>query len=109
MRRHPSKRSLREWLSGEADDKLDKHIDSCEKCAVTLEELDAESGASAIGEALALVLAPPGDLVERLEVGVAARLDSRQVLVVLADLFGAGYETGKLLLTDNPEGGETNR
>ncbi|MFT7601515.1 MAG: hypothetical protein ACI8TP_004470, partial [Acidimicrobiales bacterium] len=31
------------------------------------------------------------------------------VLVVFADLFGAGYETGKLLLTDIPEGGETNR
>lgn len=100
MRRHPSKRALLDWLVGERDPELDDHIHGCEKCAGILEGLEPEESSQAISEALAFVLAPPGDLAEKLEVGVAARLNSRQVFGVVADLFGAGLETSRLLLTE---------
>lgn len=100
MRRHPSKRALREWLSGERTDDIDAHIDSCERCAAVLEELEPEESSQAISDALAFVLSPPGDLTTRLQLGVAARLDSRQIAGVVADLFGAGLETSRLLLSE---------
>lgn len=100
MRRHPSKRSLRDWLNGERTDDIDAHIDSCERCASILEELEPDESTQAISDALAFVLSPPGDLTTRLQVGVAARLDSRQIAGVVADLFGAGIETSRLLLSD---------
>ena len=78
-----------------------EHLETCRRCAATLEELEAASDFS-IGDALAAVYTPPDDLSARLERRVAARLDSRVVLDVLTDLFGAGFETSKLLLPEDP-------
>ncbi len=103
MIKHPSKRALRAWLAGDSDPniiKLDDHIGSCARCAELLENIDEPRTDGAIGANLAMVLAPPTDLTERLEERVAAKLDSRQVVGYLAELFGAGMETSKLLLTD---------
>ncbi len=103
--RHPSRKALREWLEATeqdaADQKVDSHIDDCQRCAAVIEDLDSSSDLS-IGDALAAVYQPPADLSERLERRVAARLDSRVVLDVVSDLFGAGLETSKLLLTEDP-------
>ena len=101
FRRHPSRSSLRSWLLGEHDDSIDSHINTCERCAVTLESLDNEDTSQAIGEALATVLAPPGDLIERLEIGINSRLDSREMLTIMGDLFVAGFETSRLLFSDD--------
>ncbi len=98
--RHPSRRALQEWLDSPDDGSIDGHIDTCQRCAATLEELDASSQPP-IGDALAFVYEPPADLSDRLQRRVAARLDSRVVLDVVSDLFGAGIETSKLLLTED--------
>lgn len=100
--RHPSRRSLRDWLLGEEDTKLESHISTCEHCATRIEIIEAEESDSAVADALALVLKPPPDFTERLQERVSARLDSRQVLGVVADLFGAGFDTTKLLLSEGP-------
>ena len=104
---HPSRKALQGWLNGEpdADAKLDRHIATCRRCANTIEQLDA-SDESNIAEALAQVLQPPSDLSQRLEERVAARLDSRVMLGVLSDLFGAGIETSRMLIME--ETGEDN-
>jgi len=104
MRRHPSKRALREWLTGEVDEDVDLHVSTCDRCSTDLEALaSADTGAS-LRDALLAVLDPPSDLVPRVEAGVVARLESREVLGYFADVFGAGWETTRLLATDpNPK------
>jgi hypothetical protein len=96
--RHPSREALAHWLAGDdVDSKIDDHLRSCERCAAVVEELATTT--EPVGEALALVLAPPPDLTDRLEKGVSAKLSSRQMMGVVADLFGAGFETARLLFT----------
>lgn len=104
--RHPSKAVLRDWLTGEIEpdttDTVERHLDTCARCAATLEALEP-APETPLGNALAIVLAPPGDLAQRLEEGVTARLSSRQMMEVVADLFGAGLETTRLLLTEGDD------
>lgn len=100
--RHPSKQSLSDWLAGTSDPHVDDHVATCQRCATTLEELDT-SPDPAIGDALAEILAPPADLTRRLEEGVTARLSSRQVIDIVAELFGAGFETTRLLLIEDTD------
>ena len=91
---------LEQWLAGDervAD--VDRHVTTCQQCATELETIEAPTGSS-IGDALAEALAPPAGLAERLESGVTERLTSRQVLDIVADLFGAGLETTRLLLIE---------
>lgn len=103
FRRHPSKRALREWLTGEIDEQVDFHVSTCERCSNDLEALASAETDSSLRDALLAVLDPPPDLVPRLEAGVVARLESREVLGYFADIFGAGWETTRLLATDpNP-------
>lgn len=101
FRRHPSKRTLREWLAGETDEDVDRHVSTCERCANDLEALATAETDSSLRDALLFVLDPPPDLVPRVEAGVIARLESRKVLGYFADVFGAGLETSRLLLTDD--------
>ncbi len=100
--RHPRTTALQEWLLGAVDDDVEDHVGTCQRCATALEELDTQEEV-AIGDALAEALAPPEDLTERLVAGVNARLSSRQVMGVIADLFGAGIETTRLLLIEDTD------
>lgn len=102
MIRHPSKRALRAWLDGEPADEIDNHLETCERCAAHLEGISEPRADGAIAASLNLVLAPPTNFSEKIETRVIAKLDSRQVLGYMADLFGAGIETTKLFLTDEP-------
>jgi hypothetical protein len=101
--RHPSRKALREWLEGTepVNAKVDAHIANCSTCAAEIETLDLTEDLS-IGDALAAIYQAPADLSDRLERRVVARLDSRVVLDVVTDLFGAGIETSRLLLTEDP-------
>ena len=98
--RHPSRQDLQAWLDGSLPS-IDDHVSTCNRCATNLEELDSPSGVS-IAEALAAVYEPPSDLSERLARRVSDRLDSQVMFSIVADLFGAGMETSKLLLTEEP-------
>ncbi|MEM7273762.1 MAG: hypothetical protein AAF547_11830 [Actinomycetota bacterium] len=97
--RHPSRRALQEWLDRGDNESVDRHVADCQRCAAVIEELTAEDEA-ALSDALAVAFAPPVDLSDRLQQRVAARLDSRVVLSVMSDLFGAGLETSRLLLLE---------
>lgn len=101
--RHPSKRALREWLESPAEisgeSSIDVHLASCQRCAAVLGEME-DSAEAGLGDALAAFYAAPPDLSDRLERRVTERLDSRVVLDVVSDLFGAGIDTGKLLLME---------
>lgn len=104
LRRHPSKRALREWLTGEIDEAVDLHVSTCDRCSTDLEALASADTDTSLRDALLAVLDPPTDLVPRVEASVIARLESREVLGYFADVFGAGWETTRLLTTDpNPE------
>lgn len=104
--RHPSKRALREWLEisedSSGEDAIDQHLNSCERCSAVLDEMEGD-GAESVGDALAAFYAPPPGLSDRLERRVTERLDSRAVLGVVSDLFGAGIDTSKLLFMEVPE------
>lgn len=100
LRRHPSKRALREWLAGDVDEQVDLHVATCDRCSNDLEALASADTDSSLRDALLAVLDPPEDLAPRIEAGVLARLESREVLGYFADVFGAGWETTRLLATD---------
>lgn len=108
IRRHPSSDALRRWLLGTGvdDERVSDHVANCARCAGKLEQLDIEADASLerdddrVSSALLSLLAPAEGLSERVEVSVVGRLGSRQYLGVLGDLFGAGVETSRLLLTE---------
>ena len=101
--RHPSKRALREWLAGDIDEDVDNHVSTCERCASDLEDLASTDTGTSLREALLAVLDPPEDLAHRVEAGVLASLESRQFLGSFADVFGAGWETSRLLVTDDDD------
>lgn len=102
--RHPSMVDLRQWLAsdgGEPDDTITEHIDSCSRCASLLEELESQDEPNPnLGEALSAALAPPTDLTDRLMEAVSNQLSSRQMLGVVADIFGAGLQTSRMLLVE---------
>lgn len=116
IRRHPRTAALEAWLAGTSHDAdVDAHLAHCQRCANLLEELEGGADTPAplgftsapspidVGQALAEALAPPADLTERLVARVNAKLSSRQVMGVVADLFGAGIETTRLLLIEDPD------
>lgn len=99
--RHPNRRTLQEWLEHGENTSIDDHLAGCQRCAATLEQLASEDEL-VLGDALAIAFAPPADFSERLERNVTERLDNRVMLTVVSDLFGAGLETSKLLLLEEP-------
>jgi hypothetical protein len=107
--RHPSRDRLKSWLDGaEGDDpQLDAHLESCTRCATVIEAIAEPSGAATISDALLDILSGPPDLSARLERQVVTRLGSREWLGLMAELFGAGVETGRMLIEDPPSREET--
>ncbi len=84
---------------------MSAHIEGCSRCAGKIEALSDENGDAAVDEvgiaaALISLLEPADGLAARIEHGVNDRLSSRQMALVLGDLFAAAVETSKLLLTE---------
>jgi hypothetical protein len=102
--RHPSKDKLRKWLSGANGDdpNLDAHIDTCDRCSSVIEALAESRTDESLADALAQVLAAPQGLPDRLEAQVSERLSGREVVGLMAEMFGAGVETSRLLIVDPP-------
>lgn len=101
---HPSRDRLIAWLNGDEDQarELDDHLATCQRCATVLEAITEDVEASALTDALSQVLVAPAGLGDRLERRVLDRLSSRELMGLLAELFGAGVETGRLLIVDPP-------
>ncbi|MEL7158687.1 MAG: hypothetical protein AAFN30_19120 [Actinomycetota bacterium] len=101
--RHPGTDDLRRWLADddEADDGVTEHIDGCARCAALMEQLETQDESSTrLGDALSAALAPPTDLTDRLIEAVSNQVSSRQMLGVVADIFGAGLQTSRMLLVE---------
>ena len=106
--RHPSKDRLRNWLSGaDSDADLEEHIDDCDRCAAVIEALGDDALSVPLSSALAQVLEAPADLSSRLEQQVQERLGGREVFGLMAELFGAGVETGRMLIVEPPRKAES--
>ncbi len=107
--RHPSRDRLKRWLDGaEGDDpKLDAHLETCARCASVIEAIAEPGTEVTISNALIDVLSGPPDLSARLERQVMTQLGSREWLGLMAELFGAGVETGRMLIEEPPSRDET--
>ncbi|MEM7286368.1 MAG: hypothetical protein AAF480_08465 [Actinomycetota bacterium] len=102
--RHPSKRRLLAWLEV-GDDSLDAHMAGCDRCASRLEDLSQP--ATAIGDALRTMLAPPEDLQPRLRVGIARRMQNREDMRLLFELLGVPWQTARAMSAPRPEDDRT--
>lgn len=102
--RHPSKDRLRAWLTGaDSDDaELEAHIDDCERCSSVIEAIGDMEISAPLVSALAKVLAAPQNLPDRLETRVSAKLAGRELVGLMAEMFGAGMETSRLLIVEPP-------
>jgi hypothetical protein len=101
MARHPSEKQLASWLSGEHAH-FDAHIDACERCAKTLDEIDVAVGSNVealtaeLRPALLTLLQPPEDLHERISQRISARLQDRNDAGLLGSLLGVPLETSRI-------------
>lgn len=107
--RHPSRDRLTAWLNGEEGDdrELDEHLATCHRCATVLEAIAEDEEELALTDALSRLLTAPAGLGDRLERRVLDRLSSRELVGLLAEMFGAGVETSRLLIVDPPGGTES--
>ncbi len=92
---HPTSRRLRQWLDG-ADTTIDSHVSTCRRCANRLEDLAPP--VPDVRQALETVLAPPAELVPRLEARLVDAISSRDDLKLLFELMGLPWETARTLL-----------
>jgi hypothetical protein len=92
------------WLNGAIGDdpQLESHIDNCDRCSSVIEAIAEADRSEPLAMALAQVLAPPHDLPARLEAQVSQQLSGRELVGLMAELFGAGLETSRLLIVDPP-------
>ncbi len=108
MARHPNRQQLASWLNGDHDH-LDEHIDSCEKCASRLGELDTtlptagnldnvEAISAELRPALLTLLQPPEDLHERISERITKRLQDRSDADLFGSLLGVPLEAGRIFL-----------
>ena len=100
--RHPRKSKLERWLDGEDDTKLANHVANCDRCVSVIEEIgNAEADLPGLGS-YSLWLDPEDGYKERVEASAAERLDSREVLGIVGGLFAAGFQSTKILVTEEP-------
>lgn len=108
MARHPNRQQLTSWLNGDHDH-LDEHIDSCEKCANRLGDLDTrvpspgnldnvEAIRAELRPALLTLLEPPEDLHERINERITKRLQDRSDADLFGSLLSIPIEAGRVFL-----------
>lgn len=103
MRRHPRDAALLDWLSGAPDERVDEHLDSCGRCADTLERLAEDAPVIDLVPALTEALAADAELEERVLEKASAAIAARQAGAAFFDLFGIGIETVKIVFNDEEE------
>lgn len=95
-RRHPSRRLLQRWLTGDAPRRVERHVDECEQCQVLLEELSALD--DELVADLHQAVSPPEDLVDRTAGGVEERLRDEAALGAFLDLFAIGWSVTRAIV-----------
>ena len=96
MSRHPSQQQLQAWLERGAPTRVGKHVDNCERCMATLEEL-SDLGDSLVAE-LTDALAAPTDVEDRTAREVESRLRNEAAFTAFLDLFTVGWSATKTIL-----------
>lgn len=95
---HPSAKRLAAWLdTGESSD-VDRHVQTCPRCADRLERLAGVL--PNLRDALLSALAVPEDLEATLLAGVAERTRRRGELELLAGMFSLPVETLRAMSPD---------
>ncbi len=97
---HPSSKELQAWLDGNGAPRVDKHLETCDRCAETLENQVGDNQTPTVHDALATVLKPTNDMTDQVAEAVRKRLDNREVLEIFGGLFASGVETTKILVTE---------
>ena len=94
--RHPTRRRLQQWLTGDASRHVDRHVDECERCQALLEELSAldDDLVADLHEAVT----PPADLADRTADRVGERLRDEAALGAFLDLFAIGWATTRAVV-----------
>ena len=96
MSRHPSQQQLQAWLERGAPTRVGKHVDNCERCMATLEEL-SDLGDSLVAE-LTDAFAAPIDVEDRTARQVENRLRNEAAFTSFLDLFTVGWSATKTIL-----------
>lgn len=94
--RHPNDAALARWLESGGPDAVTAHVESCNRCATRLEAIEG-GPITALRPALEQTLAPPEEMVGRVRTKVAEVGPQSEALRTVLDLFGAGWETMRLL------------
>lgn len=94
--RHPTRRRLQRWLDTGETRRVSNHIDDCEHCQATLEDLTALD--EELVADLQAATSPPEDLTERTRGGVDARLRNEAAIVAFADLFAIAWDVTRVLI-----------
>ena len=81
LRRHPGQHALNAWLSTGAPTRVGRHVDACEQCLATLEQLTSLDDALVAG--LGEVVAPPRGIEGRTATAVERRLRDEDALLTL--------------------------
>lgn len=98
---HPSRRRLADWLDAGATGRLSRHVETCERCTVTLEQLTELDRVPA--DLLRKLLAPRVGIEQRILERAKSDLGDREAVAVFIDLFGSGWETAQLIFGDRDE------
>ena len=96
MSRHPSQQQLQAWLERGGPTRVGKHVDNCERCMATLEEL-SDLGDSLVAE-LTDAFAAPIDVEDRTARQVENRLRNEAAFTAFLDLFTVGWSATKTIL-----------
>ena len=90
MIRHPSRKRLTTWADGELEH-LTAHIEHCDRCNATLDELTRLD--PSLKRGLARVTQPRPGFADRLDVAVRERRRNTEAWSVIGDLFSLGWRT----------------
>jgi len=97
---HLSKRRLQAWVDGSTDPRADAHLERCERCSGRVEALEPVPDTE-LRNLLTAELAPPSEMLARLEARVREEVGRTSELEVIGELFTLSLRTLRVLIGDN--------
>lgn len=101
---HPRRSRLRAWLETGDGARITQHVETCERCALTLEQLSEEVGGfdlgpgSELGDAIRETMSPPLDLNERVMRRIEERRLAERELSLLLGLIAIPRDAVDLMM-----------